>query len=77
LTDDAIRTLTPEQAFKAMFYYLDAYWRRFQQAEVRDVLGDIQPAEAGTSSDPAAWEDWLLCVRRVVEDEDASNGSHS
>ncbi|MEU4215458.1 hypothetical protein [Actinoplanes sp. NPDC026623] len=58
-----------------MYLYLDAYRRRFQQAEVRDVLGDIQPAEAGASSDPAAWEDWLLCVRRVSGNGDEPLGS--
>lgn len=59
--------LTREQAFQAMFYYLSDYWRRAQDARVADVLSDLQPAEAGVSSDPAAWQDWMNAVQRVLE----------
>ena len=65
-----MRALTPEDAFYAIFLYLTDYWRRFENAAVKDVLGDIQPAGAGLSSDPAAWDDWMSCIRRVVEDSD-------
>ena len=58
--------LTAEQAFRAMCCYLQAYRERFERAELGDVLSDLQPAEAGVSSDPAAREDFMLCARRVV-----------
>lgn len=67
MSNEPGETLTPEQAFLAMFYYLDDYWHRFENAERRDVLGDLQPAEAGSSSDAAAWDDWMQCVRRVAD----------
>jgi hypothetical protein len=38
-------TLTPEQAFRAMFLFLDGYWSEFKTANLADVLGDLQPAE--------------------------------
>ena len=59
-----VEALTPEQAFRAMFLFLDRYWTEFKTASLADVLGDIQPAEDGRSSDPAAWHDWL----RATED---------
>lgn len=62
-----MQELTPEQALQAMFCYLTDYWRRFDDAAVKDVLGDIQPAEVGQTSDPAAWDDWMNCVRRVLD----------
>ena len=64
-------TLTAEQAYEAMFCYLSEYWKRFEHAALGDVLGDMQPAKRGTSSDPAAWEDWLKCVRRVAGEHKA------
>ena len=59
-----MEALTPEQAFRAMFLFLDRDWTEFKTASLADVLGDIQPAEDGRSSDPAAWHDWL----RATED---------
>lgn len=66
---DELGPLTPEQAFEAMFRFLDRYWRAFKTASITDVLSDVQPARAGTSSDPAAWHDWLECVRQVLDDD--------
>jgi hypothetical protein len=64
--------LTPEQALRAMFFYLTDYWRQFNDAAVTDVLGDIQPAEAGETSDHAAWDDWMNSVGRVVDGTEGS-----
>jgi hypothetical protein len=37
------KLLSPEQAFRAMFIFLDEYHRRTAgKAELGDVLGDIQ-----------------------------------
>jgi hypothetical protein len=46
----------------ALFLFLEGYWSEFKTANLADVLGDLQPAEAGQSSDPAAWHDWLRAV---------------
>jgi len=58
--------LTPEQGFRAMFLFLDSYWSEFKTATLADVLGDLQPAGEGQSSDPAAWNDWLRAVESVT-----------
>ena len=59
-------TLTPEQGFRAMFLFLDSYWSEFKTANVADVLGDLQPAEDGQSSDPAMWPEWLRAVEAAA-----------
>jgi hypothetical protein len=64
--------LSEEEAFAAMFEYLKGYWSEFKSANLADVLGDLQPAEHGRSSDPAAWEDWLRCVRAIKAQEGKS-----
>ncbi len=58
-------TLTPEQAFRAMFIFLQGYWSEFKTATLGDVLGDL-PAERGQSSDPAAWHDFLRAVETAT-----------
>jgi hypothetical protein len=62
------KLLSPEQAFRAMFVFLDAYNGRTQgQAELGEVLGDIQMGKRGTTMDPAAWDDWLVAVDKVFQ----------
>jgi len=62
------KTLTQEQAFRAMFLFLDRYWSEFRTATLADVLSDVQPASNGVSSDPAAWNDWLDAVLRATSE---------
>lgn len=59
--------LTAEQAFQAMFRFLESYWREFETAALSDVLSDIQPARDGVSADPAEWDRWGRCVREVLD----------
>jgi len=58
--------LTTEEGFAAMFAFLNRYWEEFKTANLADVLGDLHPAAAGQSSDPAAWADWVDCVEAVI-----------
>ena len=59
-------TLTQEQAFRAMFLFLQGYWSEFKTATLADVLSDLQPAEQGQSSDPAAWHDFARAVEAAT-----------
>jgi hypothetical protein len=58
------KLLSPEQAFRAMFVFLEAYYHRTSgSAELGDVLGDIQLiASDNRPADPAAWDDWLAAI---------------
>ena len=56
--------LTEEQAFAAMAEFLWQYARRAGD-DLITLLGDIEPEADGRPTDPAAWDDWLDCVRHV------------
>ena len=58
--------ISPEQAFRAMFVFLDEYYKRSKgEAELGDVLGDIQLMGDAMPADPAAWGDWLSAIDTV------------
>ena len=61
--------LSSEQAFQAMFAFLNDYYQRTAgKAELGDVLGDIQVNESdGMPADPAAWADWISAIDTVVK----------
>jgi hypothetical protein len=65
-------TMSPEQAFAAMFVFLDEYYQRTNgKAVLADVLGDIQLLQDdGMPADPAAWEDWLAAIKAVLSDHE-------
>jgi hypothetical protein len=64
------KLLSSEQAFRAMFVFLNEYHQRTaKKAELGDVLGDIQLNENdGMPADPAAWNDWLSAIKTVLAD---------
>jgi hypothetical protein len=62
---DSDSILTAEDGFAAMYEFLKSYWIEFKTANLVDVLGDLQPAEYGKSSDPAMWDEWMKAVRKV------------
>ncbi len=61
--------LTAEDGFAAMFEFLNSYWNEFKTANLTDVLSEMNPAQRGQSSDPAAWQDWMKAVRKVTNRE--------
>ncbi len=62
------KLLSSEQAFRAMFVFLNEYYQRTgRKAELGDVLGDIQLNKGdGMPADPAAWNDWLSAINTVL-----------
>ena len=62
------KLLSSEQAFQAMFVFLNEYYQRTsERAELGDVLGDIQLNKDGMTADPAAWDDWLAAINEAME----------
>jgi hypothetical protein len=64
--------LTPEQAYRAMYRFVEAYWERGGRQPGELVLfmsyaepGKWEPAEDNPvgSGDPAAWDDWLDAIK--------------
>jgi len=68
--EERVIPLTAEDAFAAMFAFLNIYWKELGNASLSDVLSEMNPAEHGQSSDPGAWADWVKCVRGVTEARD-------
>ena len=64
-----MKELRPDQAFNVMRLFLEAYFERTESDDVGSLLGDLQILEDGKSSDPAAWEEWLACVQRVLSED--------
>ena len=60
-------TLTIQQAFEAMQLFLEDYYERTQSDDVGTLLGDLQCLEDGILADPAAWQDWMNCVKKVMD----------
>jgi hypothetical protein len=58
--------LSEQQAFLAMTEFLWHYARRAGD-DLITLLGDIELEADGGPTDPAAWEDWLECVKHVRE----------
>jgi hypothetical protein len=57
------------EAYKAMALFLDDYYFRFGQYDVRNILSNIYLFHDGKPADPAAWDDWLDAVKKVLEEE--------
>ncbi|MBB1631345.1 MULTISPECIES: hypothetical protein [Cupriavidus] len=60
--------LTIEQAYRAMFYFLEHEYELTKSDELGGILGSLswQVWEGGHGpADPAAWNDWLEAVRKA------------
>lgn len=57
--------LTNLQAFMAMDCFLKKYYKRTESEDIGSLLGDIQLLQQTKTADPAAWDDWLVCVAEI------------
>jgi hypothetical protein len=62
-----VPTMTEEQAFAAMYFFLRENWRLNSSLEVGGLLGFISLLPDGKPADPAMWQAWKMAVKRVVE----------
>lgn len=68
-------TLTIQQAFAAMVFFLEDYYQRTQSDEVAVLLGSLNMnlwADHMTG-DPAAWDDWIASVQKVLLPDTPAN----
>ena len=57
--------LTVEEAYAAMFAFLDMVYERTKSDDMGGLLGDMSTLESGGTADPAVWSEWLQCVEQV------------
>ena len=64
-----------QEAFLAMFAFLEIHFERFGPGEIGTVLSELNLLPDGGTVDPAAWNDWMKCVQKAKSGEvDASFG---
>ncbi len=61
--------LTERQAFEVMALFLEGFYERTQSDDVGGLLSDLLILEDDTTADPAAWQDWMECVQKVLSVE--------
>jgi hypothetical protein len=52
-------SLTPHQAYAAMFKFLEKYYELTNADDIGALLGSMQMAEDGKPMDPAMWDEWV------------------
>jgi hypothetical protein len=56
--------LSEREAFAAMTRFLGEFYERAGN-DMETLLADVNIEKDGMTLDPAAWEDWMRCVRAV------------
>jgi hypothetical protein len=67
--ESSVPSLTPRQAFLAMFEFLRRYYERGRSDEIGGLLGSLSLLPDGSTADPVQWSDWEESVRAVVANE--------
>jgi hypothetical protein len=58
--------LTSQQAFLAMYSFLDAHYQRSKADDVGALLGSLSLLPSGGPADPAVESDWNAAVQAAV-----------
>lgn len=64
--------MNDKEAFAAMSPFLAQYYRRAGN-DMETLIADIALEADGQPLDPAAWDDWLECVRTVAIKDGGGN----
>jgi hypothetical protein len=67
-----VYTLSEHDAFAAMTLFLNRFAERAGD-DLLTLLGDITLRPSGGTFDPAAWDDWMDCVRLIATSPRADN----
>lgn len=62
--------VTPMEALKAMILFWNDVYERTESAEIGAVLGDLSILPDGATADPAAYNDFMVCLRKVINGDD-------
>jgi hypothetical protein len=62
------KSLTPQQAYLAMFAFLKAYYERGQSDEIGGLLGGLSLLQDGYPADPAYASEWNEAVEAALSD---------
>jgi ribosomal protein L1 len=62
-------SITEQQAFEAMYAFLNEFYERTKSQEVGALLGSMSLLPDGKTADPTVWSDWQRCVRQAKRGE--------
>jgi len=57
--------MTIQEAYRAMFRYLERQFELTKADEIGVLLGEMQLLEDGMPIDPGVWDEWLASVREA------------
>lgn len=71
------QTLTLEQAYRAMFYFLEHEYEMVKSDEIGGLLSSLswEIWSSRRPADPAAWGDWLCAVEKARAGEEMADAS--
>ena len=59
-----------DEAFEAMFRFLEEYSRRGPSEGLLMLLADLNYVAPGSTADPAQWVDWMRNVEAVLAERE-------
>jgi hypothetical protein len=62
-----MNTLTDEQAYSAMFHFLEGLYARTKSDDLGGFLGSMSPLADGSTTDPAIKKDWDEAVDFAIK----------
>ncbi len=65
--------LTTQQAYLAMFSFLNDYYQMTQSDDIGSLLGSMSFLENGHTADPAVESDWMVAVERTLSGKTNAN----
>jgi len=66
LTPETIEPLDPEEAYLAMFGFIEEYWNVVNRpTEIGDLLGQMRYMPGTGTANPEMWERWLAAIAKV------------
>jgi uncharacterized protein (DUF2225 family) len=63
--DSALGLVSEQEAFEAMILVLEEYYYKTDSDDLGSFLGDLLHGMYGSTSDPAAWEKWQECLKKI------------
>ncbi|HYV44189.1 MAG TPA: hypothetical protein VFA20_04975 [Myxococcaceae bacterium] len=69
LTAELIPPLGLEQAYRAMYAFIEEYWNVVSRpAELGELLGEMRYTDGAGTANPEMWQRWLATVQKVQAD---------
>ena len=66
-----MKTMTEQQAYAAMFHFLEEYWKRGKSDDIGGLLSSMLMLQDGSTADPAMANDWQQAVDYALKGGEA------